>query len=408
MDMPTAEDYMRAVQNPRLVFHQPSLRDAVFDTHPLLGIPIPASGTSAIVFKATVDGESQALRFLTRPDAATRLRYTALNAHFTERGLTRDVATSQWIDDAITVNGRTWPMVRMQWVAGKTLNQHVEDLLDAGDTASVATLATAWRDLLRRTQTTGFAHGDLQHGNVMVEPDGTPRLVDFDCSWIEAFAGSAPPAESGHRNYQRPARPWGRWMDTFPGLVIYLSLLAVARDREAWQLHNGENLLFSDADFVPPHQTDTWWRIARLSDPRLDAMAAALRACCAPSWAATSDLETLLSAPVPWWLRTGAAGQAPVASSAPPAPLPPPRQARGVWWGPPVTAPPQVRVPRRRTVALITFLVWLAAAMAIAAVADALDAREVIEGAGLLGLLPAGAAAMFLARRRRKRLGRTP
>jgi hypothetical protein len=149
MDMPTAEDYIKAVQNPRS-FTQPRLAAAMFDKHPLLGIPMPASGTTAIVFKATVEGEPQALRFFTRPDAATQQRYTALNRFFTDRNITHDMATSTWVDNAITVNGHTWPMLRMQWVQGRTLNHHVEDLVEDEDTASIQALADNWRDLVRR------------------------------------------------------------------------------------------------------------------------------------------------------------------------------------------------------------------------------------------------------------------
>ncbi|MFD1049564.1 hypothetical protein ACFQ1S_30555, partial [Kibdelosporangium lantanae] len=108
---------------------------------------------------------------------------------FTERNITHDMATSTWVDNAITVNGRTWPVLRMQWVEGRTLNHHVEDLVEDEDTASIRALADNWRDLVRRIQTARFAHGDLQHGNVMVEGDGTLRLVDFDSAWIEPFAG---------------------------------------------------------------------------------------------------------------------------------------------------------------------------------------------------------------------------
>ena len=68
------------------------------------------------------------------------------------------------------------------------------------------------------------------------------RLVDFDDSWIPAFAGGRPP----NPNYQRIGRTWGRWMDTFPGLVIYTSLLGLSRRPDTWRLlHNGENMLFS-------------------------------------------------------------------------------------------------------------------------------------------------------------------
>lgn len=320
-DQLSAEDYIKAVQRPDLVFDRPELVEARFDVHPMLGIPVPASGSTAVVFRATVGGTAQALRFFTREDASTQQRYTALNAWFTERGLNGDVAGCRWVDDAILVNGRRWPMVQMEWVDGHTLDRHVEDLVEADDRAALATLAASWRDLLRRTQAARFAHGDLQHGNVLVDTAGQLRLVDFDSSWIAPFTGSRPPSEGGHRNYQPRNRPWGPWMDTFPGLVIYLSLLALAREPKQWeQLNDGENLLFRDRDYQPPHRTEVWSWVERLHDPRIDQLAARLRACCAPGWTATGDLEKLISGPVPWWTHTAAqppAGAPPEATTAP-------------------------------------------------------------------------------------------
>jgi hypothetical protein len=329
---PSADDYIQAVQRPDLAFGPPELTRARFDVHPLLGIPMPVSGTTAVVFKATVGGTAQALRFFTREDASTRQRYTALNTWFTERGLAGDVASCDWIDDAILVKGRRWPMVRMEWVEGRTLDRHVEDLVEDGDRASLEALASSWRDLVRRAQAARFAHGDLQHGNVLVDSAGHLRLVDFDSSWIAPFAGSAPPAEGGHRNYQPANRVWGPWMDTFPGLVIYLSLLALAREPGQWeQLNDGENLLFRNHDYAPPYQTQAWTWVARLHDPRVDQLAARLRACCAPGWTAGGDLESLLTGPVPWWTRTTptttTAAQpvsAPPVPEAPTTPVPPP------------------------------------------------------------------------------------
>src|SRR2546430_14233107 len=248
MEFPTAEEYIRAVQHPRLAFQRPELRAARFEVHPLLRIPMPASGTTAVVFKAGVDGTDQAFRFFTRQDASSRHRYSTLNSYFTRRGLSPHVAACEWIDDAILVNGRRWPMVRMEWVDGHPLDRHVEDLVERGDTDSLGTLAGAWRNLVRATQSARFAHGDLQHGNVLVDRGGALRLVDFDSAWIDPFAGLHPPTEHGHRNYQHPRRIWGPWMDTFPGLVIYLSLLALARDPGMWQHYNGENLLVDSSD----------------------------------------------------------------------------------------------------------------------------------------------------------------
>lgn len=420
MEFPTAEDYVRAVQHPALAFNRPELAQARFELHPLLQIPVPASGTTAVVFKATVGGVSQALRFFTRQDASTRQRYTALNVYFAQRGLRPHVATCQWVDDAITVNGRRWPMVQMEWVDGHTLDRHVEDLVADDDTAALRSLAAAWRGLLRSMQAARFAHGDLQHGNVLVGHDGALRLVDFDGSWIEPFAGSKPPTESGHRNYQHPASTWGPWMDTFPGLVVYLSLLALSRSPKQWnQLHNGENLLFSRPDFDPPHQTMAWGQIARLGDPQVDLLAGQLRACCTPTWTATSDLETLLAAVPPWWTRTGGrASPAPAIRTVTPlptrqrtiwpttprAPQPPASQPRPVpvgqtdWWAqqPPKRSPtkqPAGSPPAKRRYApavLAGLGVWLICWLVITGRFESSPGNsEVLIGA-VLAFLPAG------------------
>ncbi|MEU4746514.1 hypothetical protein AB0G02_39495, partial [Actinosynnema sp. NPDC023658] len=202
-------------------------------------MPMPAAGTSAVVFEAVAGGEAQALRFFTRDDVSSAERYGALHEHFTSNGLEAVVALPRWVEDGIRVNGRTWPVVRMQWVEGHTLNQHVDELVERADTASLSALARSWRDLVTRIQRTGFAQGDLQHGNVLVGRGGELRLVDFDCSWTDRFSGTRAPRETGHRNYQPEHRPWGRWMGTFSGLVIYLSLLAPAKDPTDWRALHG-------------------------------------------------------------------------------------------------------------------------------------------------------------------------
>jgi hypothetical protein len=338
MEYPSPEDYIKAVQQPERVFVRTELKQAQFALHPLLQIPIPAQGSTAVVFKATIGGVDQALRFFTREDASTRERYNALNTYFTARQLAEHMATSRWIDDAIRIKDRAWPLVRMEWVEGRTLDQYVEDLVEKDDTAALGSLAGAWRDLLHRMQAARFAHGDLQHGNVLVDHKGSLRLVDFDCAWIEPFAGISPPTESGHRNYQHPGRVWGPWMDTFPGLVVYTSLLALSKSIDPWKkLHNGENLLFRRQDYDPPYQTPAWRQVASLHDPQIDLLAGQLRACCAPTWSASGDLEQLLYAQPPWWERTrGAAG----AFSTPGAALPPVARTG------PLPLPPRIPPPR--------------------------------------------------------------
>lgn len=301
MAYPQANEYIQAVQHPLQAFRLPDLRGAVFDVHPLLQIPMPASGNAAVVFKAAVAGEPTALRFFIREDVSSRERYLALGRHFETHGMNDCVAPPAWVDDAIAVRDTTWPVVRMTWVDGRTLDAYVGYLAEAGDTAELSGLAMSWRALVARLQAADFAHGDLQHGNILVDTASNLRLVDFDGAWIEAFASGRPPQETGHPNYQRTGREWGRWMDTFPGLVIYTALLALAKRPDAWSgdLQTGENILFASDDFLPPFRTPVWDIVEGIQDEQIRRTADQLRRACAPGWQAAGPLEQLLTGTVP-------------------------------------------------------------------------------------------------------------
>ncbi|MFC3895794.1 phosphotransferase family protein [Lentzea rhizosphaerae] len=378
MRFPRFDDYMKAVQKPD-AFTTEELRALELVVHPIFQIPSPASGASAVVFKAMAGTEARALRFFTRADASDSARYDALHGYFTAKSLTDTVALPRWIDDGIRVNGSTWPVVEMPWIEGHTLNRHVDDLVTRQDVGALTDLAHSWRGLVDRLQRAGFAHGDLQHGNVLVDTRGGLRLVDFDCAWIEDFAGDPPPPETGHHNYQPPDRPWGRWMDTFPGLVIYLSLSALAR-RPTWAtLNTDDNLLFTQQDFRS-FDTPVWRHLKGLGDPQVDELALRLQSCCTPGWVAAGGLEALLGpVEVPWWQRTTTVVAGSARHQAPPPqipeiPPPPPqrpqpvpqRPATGNWWEAagqrPAASVPQPQQRKKKTPA-----VWLVLLLAVAA-----------------------------------------
>lgn len=290
---PTVADYVLAVQQPS-TFLRPELVRAVFDRDSVWGIPIPRTGVAAVVFKAEVDGIVRALRFFLRSDASMRDRYTALNSYFHAHGLAMSVAACEWLDNAIELNGDSWPLVQMQWVEGPSLDVYVGNMVERGETDALAALAADWRKLIWTMQAAQFAHGDLQHGNVLIDSSGRLRLVDFDCVWLPGIATKSPPTEVGHANYQRLDRPWGPLMDTFPGLVIYASLLALARDHDFWGFHQGENLIFCEADFKAPGETPVWHRAARIDDPMVQRVMSRLRQCCACEWSPSGVMESLL------------------------------------------------------------------------------------------------------------------
>ncbi len=265
---PAAGDYYKAVQAPARVFTVPKLQAAEF-VWDSLG-PTLARGSSAVVFQASVEGAPQALRCYIRNDASSRDRYSALDAYLAAHDLSPYVSGTTWLDEAIQVNRATWPVLTMDWIDGRTLNEYVDFLVTSSNAAALTTLAAKWRELVALLQSSEFAHGDLQHGNVMVDQEGRLRLVDFDGVWIPQLAGQSPPTEFGHPNYQHPLQHvWDRWLDTFSALVIYLSLVALGKDPGLWlALYNSKNLLFAKNDFFPPFKTETWKQLAAMGTRR--------------------------------------------------------------------------------------------------------------------------------------------
>ena len=298
-EYPSATDYYKAVQSPPHCFTMERLRSATFAADEL-GLPIAAKGSSAVVFKADVGGDPQAVRCYIRSDASSRDRYGALESYLAgRRDLSPHLPATIWLDDAIRVKGATWPVLQMGWVDGRTLEEYVKFLVEGSNVTALTALAARWRELVARMQDDEFAHGDLQHGNIMINQEGRLCLVDFDGIWIPELAPMPAPTEFGHRNYQHPGREgpngWGRWVDTFSALVIYLSLVALGKDPGLWlPLYNKDNLLLEKADFSSPFSTRAWVKLAGLHDEEVDLLAARLRECCAPTWVADQSLEAVL------------------------------------------------------------------------------------------------------------------
>ena len=172
-----------------------------------------------------------------------------------------------------------------------------------------------------------IAHNDLQHGNVMVQRNGDIRpedydirLVDYDGIFLPQFRGDPSP-ELGHKNYQHPlrsARDYDGYIDNFPSLVIYLSLLALAADPGLWSLfYNEDNLLFTRDDYTAPGRSDLFQRLRNSPDETARSLTGYLHKCCSLPIEQVPDLETILREGLPAQaiLSPPAASQSPATSS---------------------------------------------------------------------------------------------
>ncbi|MDX3092909.1 MULTISPECIES: hypothetical protein [Streptomyces] len=186
----------------------------------------------------------------------------------------------EFLEQGVLALGDWFPVVRMAWVQGTDLMSWIDR--HRHDSAAVHSLADRFLAMVGDLEDHGIAHGDLQHGNILVADDSTLRLVDYDGMYVPALKGEAA-TENGHRNYQSPQRgaaDFGPAMDRFSAWLIHLSLLAVATDSSLWtQLHDsqGEYLILSEPDFKDPATSLAWPLLLGHSDQRLRAEADRVR-----------------------------------------------------------------------------------------------------------------------------------
>jgi hypothetical protein len=267
---PTGGEYREALYNTRLCFKDPALigGNVTMDD---LGMPRPISGAFGSVFNIqSLNGQKWAVKCFTRFVNDQAIRYQ----HISE---TLQTVNEPWrmafeyLPDGILSKGRWYPALKMEWVDATGLISFVEKNLLEPD--KLSDLAVKFARMVSDLSALGIAHGDLQHGNLLVTSKGELKLIDYDGMFVPTLTQIGA-CEIGHRNYQSPARTmasWGPYLDNFSAWIIYASLVALSIDPALWILLHDEGdeaLIFNHDDFA--HQQHSRAVLALTQSSRSD------------------------------------------------------------------------------------------------------------------------------------------
>ena len=260
---PSARYFTEAIQCPSVCFAHPWLRTTL-PAVDRLGMPLVTSGQFAYVYKlkSMNGGGDFAVRCFRGYLGDRDQRYRAIQEHLKSAPVSY-LSQFTYAPEGILVGGNRFPILFMSWIDGPTLDLYISEMLHRPDV--LLHLSEEWLRLMTALRASGVAHGDLQHGNIIVE-HGQLRLVDHDGIFVNRMAGWSA-SEVGHQHYQHPrrdARHFDANLDSFSSLVIYLSLLALAERPDLWQEHHDENLLFTKADFIDPASSSLFSKIREL------------------------------------------------------------------------------------------------------------------------------------------------
>ena len=179
--------------------------------------PRPWAGAFAVVYKALSPDDRRpfAVRVFTSESPERRERYELVAAYAKDHK-PRCLVEFEYRDQSIRSagDGKWYPVILMEWVQGETMFNWVRDRCREGNADAIGFVADRWVDAVKELADAAIAHGDLQHGNVMVTPrqrDQAGRLRLH----VRAGVGRAAQSGSGRRalpaSQPRTPRRCCRW-----------------------------------------------------------------------------------------------------------------------------------------------------------------------------------------------------
>lgn len=158
----------------------------------------------------------------------------------------------EYIDNGIQTAHGAQDIVVMDWVDALPLKKYIS--VNITNSTKLLDLANQFKKMVGNFHVHHIAHGDLQHGNIMVKDNGAVVLVDYDSMYVPSLSGYSDDIK-GVPGYQHPSR-WKNnvvteKIDYFSEIIIYTSLLTLSKFPYLWaklNLDNTETLLFSAED----------------------------------------------------------------------------------------------------------------------------------------------------------------
>lgn len=250
MALPRGDEYNQAIQNPRINFSDVSLQACRVETTPL-GLPKPYSGGFTTTYRLSNGQASWAVRCFTRDISDLQRRYQSIGT-FQSTNNCDFLVEAKFVQNGIKVNGQFHPIIKMKWLDGEPLSNYLAK--NYNQKSKIESIIKEFVQLIKKLEDYGIAHGDLQHGNIIVKNEKL-YLIDYDGMYFPDLSGLKV-NELGHPNFQHPKRTaneYNKTIDRFSAIVILTALKALIVAPSLWNKYdNGDNILFRGQDFSDP------------------------------------------------------------------------------------------------------------------------------------------------------------
>lgn len=224
----------------------------VLDDH---GEPMRSSGAFAVVFKMKDEstGKEYALKCFTEDQEGRAEAYRQI-ADELESVDSTYVTSVKYLEKELFVDSNCdddeFPVLLMDWIDGETMDRYIAENLY--DNYTMSMLCYRFCKMAAWLRSQPFAHGDIKPDNIMVRPDGTLTLIDYDGMFVPSMKGQTSPT-IGTKDFSHPQRTkedFDETIDDFALASMALSLKAISLSPSLFDEYgSSDRLLFSADDY---------------------------------------------------------------------------------------------------------------------------------------------------------------
>lgn len=261
MQYPLISEYLAAIREAKDNLDKLSHLVPVLDKY---GEPYRSSGAFAVVFKMKDEqtGKCYALKCFTEEQEgrAEAYRKIAEELEFVDSPY---ITSVKYLEKEMFVDSNCedeeFPVLLMDWIEGETMETYVA--ANYTDNHAMSMLCYRFCKMAAWLRSQSFAHGDIKPDNIMVRPDGTLTLVDYDGMFVPAMKGQKSPT-IGTKDFSHPLRTiddFDETIDDFALASIALSLKAISLNPSLLDQYGAsDRLLFSAADYLDLSKSKTF------------------------------------------------------------------------------------------------------------------------------------------------------
>ena len=261
MQYPLISEYLAAIREANDNLDKLSHLVPVLDKY---GEPYRSSGAFAVVFKMKDEqtGKCYALKCFTEEQEgrAEAYRQIAEELEFVDSPY---ITSVKYLEKELFVDSNCedeeFPVLLMDWIEGETMETYIA--ANYTDIHAMSMLCYRFCKMAAWLRSQSFAHGDIKPDNIMVRPDGTLTLVDYDGMFVPAMKGQKSPTV-GTKDFSHPLRTiddFDETIDDFALASIALSLKAISLNPSLLDQYGAsDRLLFSAADYIDLSKSNTF------------------------------------------------------------------------------------------------------------------------------------------------------